>query len=239
MPTITTQAIVLRHADYREHDRMLTLLSPDMGRVEAMSRGCKKMNSPLLAASEWFAFGEYTLYANKERMTVTSCHLIESFYPLRTDWERLKHASYILSVCEAAIQPGEPAFHLFTLLVRSLSRLAYSDIAMNSVTAAFLLHFVSISGYQPQLDCCTQCGKPLSDDEIHWFSAAEGGLICTNCLSQMLNCIPVTSEEVRWMRDVLKIGIEKTNLPESWAPCRLLSRYAEMRLDHKICSAPW
>ena len=39
MPSVTTQGIVLRHADYREHDRMLTLLSPSMGRVEALCRG--------------------------------------------------------------------------------------------------------------------------------------------------------------------------------------------------------
>lgn len=29
MPSVTTQGIVLRFANYREHDRMLTILSPD------------------------------------------------------------------------------------------------------------------------------------------------------------------------------------------------------------------
>ena len=62
MPTLTTQAIVLRHADYREHDRMLTLLSPAYGRIEALCRGCKRPQSPLLSASEWFALGEYVLF---------------------------------------------------------------------------------------------------------------------------------------------------------------------------------
>ena len=107
MPSIVTQAIVLRHADYREHDRMLTLLSPSMGRIEAVCRGCKRPQSPLLAASEWFALGEYVLYAGKGRMNVSSCNVTESFFPLRTDYERLKYATYILSVAEAAAQPGE------------------------------------------------------------------------------------------------------------------------------------
>ena len=107
MPHITCQAIVLRHADYREHDRMLTLFSPTLGRVEALCRGCKKIGSPLLACSEFFAFGEYVLYTGKGRMTVTSCNLTESFYPLRSDWDKLKYATYMLSVCEAIVQPNE------------------------------------------------------------------------------------------------------------------------------------
>ena len=78
MLSITTQAIVLRHADYREHDRMLTLLSPSMGRVEALCRGCKRPQSPLLAASEWFALGENVLFSGKGHMTVTACDLTES-----------------------------------------------------------------------------------------------------------------------------------------------------------------
>ena len=44
MPSVTTQGIVLRYANYREHDRMLTILSPDYGRIDALSRGCRRPN---------------------------------------------------------------------------------------------------------------------------------------------------------------------------------------------------
>ena len=47
MPSVTTQGIVLRYANYREHDRMLTILSPDYGRIDALSRGCRRPKSPL------------------------------------------------------------------------------------------------------------------------------------------------------------------------------------------------
>ena len=41
MAYITTQAIVLHTADYRENDRMLSLLSPEYGQLDALCRGCK------------------------------------------------------------------------------------------------------------------------------------------------------------------------------------------------------
>ena len=234
MPSIVTQAIVLRHADYREHDRMLTLLSPSMGRVEAVCRGCKRPQSPLLAASEWFALGEYVLYAGKGRMNVSSCNVTESFFPLRTDYEHLKYATYILSVAEAAAQPGEKAVELFTLLARSLSRLAYTDKNAPAVAAAFLLHFSAISGYRPRLSHCVNCGRRLEDGEIRLMDIEEGGLLCVSCQSSLRPARPVTPAQVRWMRDVLQRGIDKTDLPEADAPGAVLGEYVETRMEKPL-----
>ena len=234
MPSIVTQAIVLRHADYREHDRMLTLLSPSMGRVEAVCRGCKRPQSPLLAASEWFALGEYVLYAGKGRMNVSSCNVTESFFPLRTDYERLKYATYILSVAEAAAQPGEKAVELFTLLARSLSRLAYTDKNAPAVAAAFLLHFSAISGYRPRLSHCVNCGRRLEDEEIRLMDIEEGGLLCADCQSSLRPARHVTPAQVRWMRDILQHGIDKTDRPEADAPGALLGEYVEKHMEKPL-----
>ena len=234
MPSLITQAIVLRHADYREHDRMLTLLSPSMGRVEAVCRGCKRPQSPLLAASEWFALGEYVLYAGKGRMNVSSCNVTESFFPLRTDYERLKYATYILSVAEAAAQPGEKAVELFTLLARSLSRLAYTDKNAPAVAAAFLLHFSAISGYRPRLSHCVNCGRRLEDEEIRLMDIEEGGLLCADCQSSLRPARHVTPAQVRWMRDILQHGIDKTDRPEADAPGALLGEYVETHMEKPL-----
>ena len=234
MPSVTTQGIVLRHADYREHDRMLTLLSPSLGRVEALCRGCKRPQSPLLAASEWFALGEYVLYTGKGHMTVTSCNLTESFYPLRTDYDRLKYATYLLSVAEAAAQPGERAVELFTLLARSLSRLAYGPRDKAAVAAAFLLHFAAISGYRPRLSHCVRCGRRVEDQEIRWMDTENGGLLCPGCADSLAAAQAVSPAQVHWMRDILSRGIDQTALPDADAPGALLAGYVEERLEKKI-----
>ena len=241
MPSITTQAIVLRHADYREHDRMLTLLSPSLGRVEALCRGCKRPQSPLLAASEWFALGEYVLFSGQGRLTVTACSLTESFFPLRTDYDKLKYATYLLSVAEAAAQPGEKAVELFTLLARSLSRLAYGETDMKAVCAAFLLHFAAISGYRPRLSHCVHCGKELTDADIRLMDTVSGGLICFSCANarsgeQSGAARHVTPAQVRWMRDVLARGIDHTDRPAADAPAALLALYVEERLEKPLRS---
>ena len=98
-------AIVLRHADYRDNDRMVTLLSPSRGRIDAIIRTCRKPKSHNLNAGELFALGDYMLIENGGRNTVTSVRLIETFYPLRNDYERLTCGVYLLNLTEAVIEP--------------------------------------------------------------------------------------------------------------------------------------
>lgn len=190
MAQLTTNAIVLRRADYRENDRMLTLFSPTHGRIDALARGCRRQKSPLMAASEVFCAGEYVLYAAGERMTVVSCAVQDTFYPLRDDFDRLAHGMYALELCAAAVQPEQENERLFLLLLRSLAHLAYSAVAPRRVSAVFLMGFVSLLGFRPQVGRCAACGRPVlpempagsaPETPVASFSPERGGVLCTAC----------------------------------------------------------
>ncbi len=248
---ITTQAIVLRHADYRENDRMLTLLTPELGRVDALARSCKKPGSPLLAGAELFAFGEYVLFRGRGRATVVSCSVIDSFYDLRTDYERLRYAAYMLQVIGAQALPAERPGRLFTLLLRSFKRVCYTELDARAVTAAFLLMDAALSGYRPRLRHCVRCGRrldsesgiqagdahghqPVLKSEARLFDIEEGGLVCRSCERADLPAFPVSAREIAWLRDVLAVGIEQTACPPQDAPLPLLMRYMESRLETRL-----
>ena len=187
MGQITTNAIVLRRADYRENDRMLTLFSPTLGRIDALCRGCRRQKSPLMAASELFCSGEYVLYQARERTTVISCQIADSYYPLRADYERLSHGVYALELCGAAVQPAQENERLFLLLLRALAYLSYDTVAPRRVTAVFLMGMMSLLGFRPQVGRCAQCGMPIAldgraDDEYAaYFGAQAGGVLCEHC----------------------------------------------------------
>ena len=80
---LKTIALVIRAVDYKENDRILTLLSPRYGRVEAACRGCRKPQSPLLSAAELFSLGEYVLYGRSAHYTVKSFEYQDAFFPVR------------------------------------------------------------------------------------------------------------------------------------------------------------
>lgn len=235
MPAVAITAIVLRHVNYRDNDRILTLLSPKEGRVEVLSRGCRRPKSPLMSASELFCTGEYMLFTQRERSLLTGCTLKDSFYPLRLDLDRLSCGVYLLNLCEAAAQPEQENPELFLLLVRTLHRLAYGNEAHKSLLSGFLLHYAVQLGYKPRLNHCAQCGKPLTQEEPVFFDCAAGGLSCLACRQK--ESLPLTGRQAQWLRDVLKKGAEASGeYAVEDAPLPSLRCYVETRLERPIKS---
>ena len=228
-------AIVLRYANYRENDRMLTLLSPTRGKIEAVARGCRRPRSPLLNASDLFALGDYELYSKAGRQSVVSASLIETFYPLRGDYDRLSCGVYLLNLAEAAAQPGVADQELFMLLLHTLSRLTFSQQEWKPLLSGFLLHYAASEGFKPRLNHCVTCQKPLTAAEQVYFDTQEGGLVCHACHQK--GQVPVAAEQALWMRQALQKGASQwVNTPECYAPFTLLRKFVEQRLDRRLKS---
>ena len=216
---------------------MLTLLSPGSGQVDALCRGCKKPGSPLMAAAQPFTLGEYVLFQSKGRATVTSFELVDSFYPLREDYERLRYAACMLEIMKVQALPADGARNLFLLLARSLKRLCYLPLEPRAVTAAFLLMDAALSGWRPRLDGCVACGRILTPGEPVWLDIENGGLRGRECMDSSASAVPLTAGQAAWIRDVMACGIEKTACPARDAPFTPLLKYLEARLDTRIHSA--
>ncbi len=151
MPTELTQAIVTGYTDYKDNDRMLTLFSPQRGRIDCKARNCRKPTSPLLSCTQPFVFGEFELFINNDRVTVNACDVRETFYPLREDVDRFMTASVCTQLCNTVIEHESADEQLFSLLYHILSFLAYSDSDPNDLMIAFLLHYLDHAGYRPSL----------------------------------------------------------------------------------------
>ncbi|MDL2319396.1 DNA repair protein RecO [Eubacteriales bacterium OttesenSCG-928-A19] len=238
MSSVRTDAIVLRHANYSESSRMVTLLSPSLGLVSASAKGCRRSKSQTLAATELFSAGEYVLFQHGDRYTLTSFALQESYYPIRTDVDKLAHGVYWLNLCEAVAQPGEDCARLFKMLLLSLAVQAYDELPPRALTAVFLVQFAGLAGFAPRLDRCSRCGRPV--EAPCKFDAELGGVCCASCSSGGNRA---TEETLKWLREAQAKGAfvlaGKRALPdgegaeESFA---LVREHVEQRLDRRIAS---
>lgn len=174
---VKVQAVVLNKVDFKDNDRILTLFSPQMGKVTVSVKGVKKQNSKLRAGSELFAFGTYILTETRGRYTVTGYDSIDSFHELREDFDRLSFSVMLLKICDKAISEHEEDMELFTLLIESLHKLR-EDVSLPYTVSVFLMKFCNLFGYQPELSKCVGCGK---DDDLVCLSPQAGGITCINC----------------------------------------------------------
>ncbi len=226
-------AIVLRYANYRENDRMLTLLSPTRGLVEAVCRGCRRPRSHLLSASEIFSLGDYELFEKGGRFTVTGFTPIESFYPLRLDYDRLTCGVWILALCGELAQPGEPAQNLFLLLLHTLSRLTFSDQPWPPLLTGFLMHCAADGGFRPRLRHCVRCGERIGEEEQAFFDNREGGLCCARHREPGMPAI--APAERRFLRAVMERPASGwVEDGEHRAPYPLMRQYVEAHVGEKI-----
>ena len=235
MAQITTNAIVVRRADYRENDRMITLFSPTMGRIDALCRGCRRQKSPLMAASEVFCAGEYVLYQSREHMTVVSCQVQDTYYALRGDYERLSHGMYCLELCAAAVQPAQENERLFLLLLRTLAHLCYGDMPPRRVTAVFVMGLASLLGFRPQVGRCAKCATPVLQNRvgdetlIAAFSPEHGGVLCPGC-SAGEKC-RLREKDVVYLQEIMKKGLKSLE-EEGECPDGLFEALRQMTEGH-------
>ncbi len=230
MPPLATPGLVIRRADYGDYDRMVTLFTPEHGKLDAIARGCRRPKSPFTNAVEPFVSGEYQLFQRGDRFSIDQCQLRDTHFELREDYERLLHGVYWLKLIDAGVPRDVPARDLFLMTLTALAHLNYGDFPPQMLTMAYEMHFMALSGYPPRVDACIKCGRPIEGDAR--FDARLGGAICPSCPSgapfmsngarRILHKLPRTRFE-----NVPKL-IGHPDWPEA---ARLFRRYAQDQMQ--------
>ncbi|HHT20668.1 MAG TPA: DNA repair protein RecO [Tissierellia bacterium] len=168
-----TEAVVLRRKKITANDCYLTLFSRSMGRVEVFARNGNHPKSPLLAGSQPFVYGLFSLSGSKA-FQLRSVIVHDNFYHLRSDISTMLLASYLAQVVLALTQERESNKVLFEALVNSLALLE----KFPELGDAILVHFYAVCltqlGIKPATEACAVCSEP----DAPWFDVAAGGRVC-------------------------------------------------------------
>ena len=173
----TTKALVLRESQYKDNDKILSLLTEELGLITAKARGVKRKNSTLRSGCQLLCYSEMTLFEKNGYYTINEAEPIEMFMGLRTDIELLSLGSYFAQLLENAAAQDQVNPELLPLGLNSLYALDKLKKPQKLVKAAFELRLLSLSGYYPNLDGCAVCGE----GSARQFYFQEGTLLCDSC----------------------------------------------------------
>ena len=174
---LTTPGLVLRVTDYNDRDALLTLLTPEYGKLTVKARGLRRKNSPLVAPCQLLAYGEFTLFEYRGQYTVNEAHSIELFSTLRRDLVKLSLGTYFAQVSEVISQEDLPNPEVLSLTLNCLHALSRLQMPESKVKAVFELRIGCLAGYQPDLYGCHVCGCQTPE----LFDISEGVLECAPC----------------------------------------------------------
>lgn len=178
--TERSEALVLRHIDYAESDRIVSLLTTEFGVQKGFAKAARKSRKRFGAALE--PFSQVVVYWRPGRgqlWSLQEMELLSSRTGLRTDLRRLALASYAVELVEQLLEEGQPHPHVFELVCAYLD---FLDQGGDTDSARLLLElrFVYLLGYIPHLLHCSECLKIFSDEPIR-FAADRGGSLCLQC----------------------------------------------------------
>ncbi len=202
---LTTRGLVLRTTEYKETDRILTVLTAEDGLLTLKARGVRSNRSKLKGACQLLTYAEFTVSEVRGFRFISEATAIEMFAGLRNDIVLLALGSYFAQLAEVLSQEDAASPALLSLILNALYALSKLQKPPRLVKAATELRLAAIAGYQPELSGCCVCGAPEPDR----FSIADGTLECAACRSGDGVRMPLSPASLAAMRYILSCPEKK------------------------------
>jgi DNA repair protein RecO (recombination protein O) len=192
-------AVVLRHSDYGEADRLLTLYTRQLGKARAIAKGARKIASRKAGHIEPFTHVRLQLARGRDTLIVTQADTVDAYLSLRDDLVLTSQASYVLELLDRFTYEDETENSaIFRLLTDTLSRLA-SLLDPWLVIRYYEIRLLDHLGFRPQLFECANCGREIQPED-QFFSFSAGGVICPRCGRGLPNLHAISLDTLKYLR---------------------------------------
>ena len=199
-----THALILRRRDHSDADRILTVFTPDRGKLEVIAKGVRKPTSKKAGHVELFCHANMLIAQARTWDIVTEVVTVESFRRVRDDLDAISRAAYLCELLDAFCEGGDDLRPLWELALSTLRTLDESatqpgQIDRSALMQWFALHLLSVTGFQPQFFHCIGCGEELTA-VANFLSLSEGGVYCPNCAPRQQKVETIEPDALKVLR---------------------------------------
>lgn len=238
--TIKITGIVLSSMEIGEYDKRIVLLTKEKGKITAFIKGVRKQGSPLLIASQVFAFGEFLIYQTRNSISILQADIKNSFHNLRYDIEKLSYAMYFNELIDFISNEEEESLELLILLYKTLYILEKDTANYLLIRCIFELKAISLIGLGPEVTKCIKYQKDICDN-ITFFSASQGGVFCKKHGSIIKDCIKITEGTRYTMQYILASPIKdlynfRVSDKIQYELIQIIDKFRQIHLDKKFNS---
>ncbi len=192
-------AVVLRHSDWGEADRLLTFYTREQGKLRALGKGLRKMRSRKAGHLEPFTYVSLQLARGRDLAIVTQVETLNAYLPLREDLQRTARAAYVVELLDKFTyeeEGGNPA--VFLALTETLTRIAENPDPWLALRY-YETRLLEWMGFRPQLFQCANCSREILPED-QFFSPAQGGVICPRCGIGLPGLWKISMEALKYLR---------------------------------------
>lgn len=196
--SLKVEAVIVRHSDWGEADRLLVLFTQQAGKLRAIAKGARRLRSRKAGHLEPFTQASLLLAQGRDWWVVTQAQTVQAYQKLREDLERTALASYIMELIDRLTVEGGEQPRLFNLVVNTLQRIDQEADPFVAVRF-FEMNLLELVGFRPELHICTNCGEKI--EAVNQYLSAElGGAVCPRCGQTASAARPISVEALRFLR---------------------------------------
>ena len=147
----TTTAIILRRVAYGEADRIITVITPDMGKRSLMAKGVRKVKSKLAGGIELFSTSEISYIVGRGSIdTLSSTRLLKHYGQITKDINRTMLGYELIKLLDT-ITEDEPEQDYFDMLQAAFEALNDATIDADLIRVWFSAQLLRQAGFTPNL----------------------------------------------------------------------------------------
>lgn len=192
------QAIVLKHREYGEADRILTLFTLEHGKLQAIAKGVRKVKSRKAGHLEPFTLVSLQLAKGRTWEVVAQAEAQKTFQNIRDELSLTAQAAYLVELIDRFSFEGEPNPALFKTLAEGLQRLD-AGFAPETVVLYFEIRLLELTGFRPELNRCVACDAEVQP-EAQYYSPALGGVLCPKSFSADPGAWRISLNALKYLR---------------------------------------
>ena len=229
-----TEAIILKQMSIGDADRILTFITPGMGKLRAVAKGVRRVRSKLAGHVEVLNHVRLSLAQGRNLDVVSQADSIHGFRGIRDNLDALSRALYFADLVDNFTVEESRVHSVYSLLLESLGWLE-KDEFHELTPRYFEMKLLACSGYLPEMYKCVHCRSELMPAD-HLFSVALGGIICPNCqLLSQSQLVPVSLNAVKVLRHLQREEYPKAvQLKMSPALAGELERILRANINHLL-----
>jgi DNA repair protein RecO (recombination protein O) len=237
-----TEAIIIKKIKLGEADRILTLFTPDYGKIEAVAKGIRRPKSKMAGHLELLTYSQLRLARGRNLDTIIGTQTIDSLMTLKNDlWLTTYglYASELINQFTADHAANSPLFGLFLETLHRLGEANNSELTLRY----FEMQLFHQTGYRPQLQECVSCRAELKP-ETNAFCSSSGGILCPSCKYEHPDSFPISVDALKVLRLFQKTNFDvvqrlKINPELSRELKEVLGNYIRYILEREVKSGTW
>ena len=190
-PSQASQAIILRTRAYGESDKIVTFLTEDAGKLTGIAKGAKNSRRRFANCLDPFTRvrAHFRSRPAAGLVFLESCDLLEPVGAL-VDPSKFAYGSYLVELIDQLTAEAHPVRELYNLLAEGLDELRHGA-ATAALLRAFEVQLLYHAGYEPQLQHCGRCHRPLSPQTSAFLDPIHGSIVCAGCRNREESLISI------------------------------------------------